>query len=231
MFWRQHSLRSLTPLVYTMAASVGVLSFSPIDLRRIGISPSDPSAFATNHQLTQDLGSLSRRHDISMTRCEASRHSSIDKDYEMMVIPERGFSYGHAIFGVLLGDKMIEKYDIYKRPADLSNADDVIVAHAKFGDKVNGHAGVVHGGILSLVFDDFLGFGFEALGVKKAVTANLNIDFRAPVYSGTEVLLKAQLENREGRKLYWRAQITSMDGEKLYAECTSLYIIPRSEVQ
>lgn len=87
---------------------------------------------------------------------------------------------------------------------------------------------MVHGGILSLILDDFLGFGFKALGVPMAVTANLNVDFRAPVFAGTEARIQAQLEHREGRKLYWKVQMMSMDDETLYAECTSLYIIPRS---
>lgn len=164
------------------------------------------------------------------TRCEAVAQSEIlegESSYEKMAIPERGFHEGHVIFGVLLGENMIESYDVFKRPEG-SNEENVIIAHVRLGNRIDGHKGVVHGGILSLIFDDVLGYGFEALGVNKAFTANLTVDFRAPVPAGTMIRVQAQLEHREGRKLFWKAQMTSMDGEILFAECSSLFIIPRS---
>jgi acyl-coenzyme A thioesterase PaaI-like protein len=141
---------------------------------------------------------------------------------------DRGvFAGKHAIFGVLMGKNMIEKYQVYKRPVESKSAN-VVVAHVKLGDNVDGHPGMVHGGILALILDDFLGFGFKALGVEMAVTANLSVDFRAPVFAGSEARIQAQLARREGRKLYWTVQMSSLDGKTLYAECTSLYIIPRT---
>lgn len=153
------------------------------------------------------------------------------KTYKRMALPERATEYaaGHAIFGLLLGEDRIESYKVFKRAAknDTEN-ENVLIALVKFGDSVDGHPGVVHGGILSLIFDDALGFGYEAIGVKHAVTANLNIDFRAPVPAGAHVRVAAQLEHREGRKLFWTAQMTSLDRSVLYAEAKSLYIIPRN---
>jgi acyl-coenzyme A thioesterase PaaI-like protein len=153
------------------------------------------------------------------------------RTYQRMALPERASEYsGHAIFGLLLGEDRIESYEVFKRP---KNADDtananVLIALVKFGDSVDGHPGVVHGGILSLIFDEALGYGYEAIGVSHAVTANLNIDFRAPVPAGAHVRVAAQLEHREGRKLFWTAQMTSLDQSVLYAEAKSLYIIPKS---
>ena len=161
------------------------------------------------------------------------------ESYHRMPLPERGHEKnGHAIFGLLLGTNMIESYDIYRRPDDdddddddnnnkTSSFDNVIIAYVKFGNKVDGHPGIVHGGILSLLFDDAMGFAYEALGVTMAVTANLNVDYRSPVPAGTNVKISAQLERREGRKLFWKAQMTSIDRTVLYAEASSLYIIPR----
>lgn len=161
----------------------------------------------------------------TMDKQNVNDETMVDR-YEKMPLPDRGKENGHAIFGLLMGDKMIESYDIYKRPDD-SDEVDVIIAFIQFGNKVDGHPGVVHGGILSLMFDDSLGFAYEALGVEMAFTANLTVDFRKPVLSGTKVRVAAQLENREGRKLYWKAQMTSMDQSTLYAEASSLYIIPK----
>jgi acyl-coenzyme A thioesterase PaaI-like protein len=159
--------------------------------------------------------------------CEESEKRSEIQSYHRMKLPERGHSDGHALFGILLGENMIESYEVYRRP-DGSADENVLVAYIKLGNRIDGHPGVVHGGILSLIFDDALGFGYEALGVKMAVTANLNVDFRAPVIAGTSVRVVAQLEHREGRKLYWKAQMTSMDKKIMYAEASSLYIVPRS---
>jgi acyl-coenzyme A thioesterase PaaI-like protein len=138
--------------------------------------------------------------------------------YERMRIPARGELSGHAIFGALLGDNLIEEYEVWKRRVE--GDENVVLSFVTFGKSLNGHSGVVHGGILSLIFDDVFGFAYHALGVPHAVTANLNVDYRAP--------LPQELEAREGRKLHWKAQLTSMDHQTLYAEATSLYVIPRS---
>lgn len=151
------------------------------------------------------------------------------RTYKRMVLPERASEYaGHAIFGLLLGEDMIESYEVFKSPKNDTENENVLIALVKFGGSVDGHPGVVHGGILSLIFDDALGFGYEAIEVSHAVTANLNIDFRAPVPAGAHVRVAAQLEHREGRKLFWTAQMTSLDQSVLYAEAKSLYIIPRN---
>jgi acyl-coenzyme A thioesterase PaaI-like protein len=163
----------------------------------------------------------------------------VGEKYEPMTLPTRGQLEGHAIFGTLFGKTMIERYQIWKRRTDLvddlpssDNAkEDVVIGLVTFGSHLNGHSSLVHGGILSLVFDDICGFAYEAVGVEHAVTANLTVNFRAPVPAGSQVRLAVQLEAREGRKLYWKAQMTSLDKETLYAEASSLYIIPRSAVQ
>ena len=209
-----------------MAASVGALSFCVSEPRK---SRPRQSSYLSRGKSTyfhfQSLGCLAPSRHV--TRCEAVRHPSIEQDYELMKIDRGVFADKHAIFGVLMGKNMIEKYQVYKRPVESKSAN-VVVAHVKLGDNVDGHPGMVHGGILALILDDFLGFGFKALGVEMAVTANLSVDFRAPVFAGSEARIQAQLARREGRKLYWTVQMSSLDGKTLYAECTSLYIIPRT---
>ncbi|KAG7354259.1 acyl-CoA thioesterase [Nitzschia inconspicua] len=164
-----------------------------------------------------------------------------DDCYEVMTMPTRGQLEGHAIFGTLHGETMIEQYQIWKRKQnsstsatssdddddDESNVVDVVIGLVTFGSHLNGHPTLVHGGILSLIFDDICGFAYEAVGVRHAVTANLNVDYRAPVPAGSQVRVAVQLERREGRKLFWKAQMKSLDQQVLYAEATSLYIIPR----
>lgn len=234
--WHQRSSRSLAPfwkIACALAVSSGVLSFPLSEPKRDSTSCTPSSSLLGSTTLaTQWAGSVNQlsRSNQHYTRCEAVPQPDVEESFEKMALPERGFYEGHAIFGVLLGENMIESYEIYKRPEG-STDENIIVAHVKLGHGIDGHPGVVHGGILSLIFDDALGFGFEALGVKMAFTANLTVDYRAPVPAGTMIRVQAQLVQREGRKLYWKAQMTSMDGQTLFAECSSLYIIPRSHVE
>mmetsp|Transcript_14702 Transcript_14702/g.16752 ORF Transcript_14702/g.16752 Transcript_14702/m.16752 type:complete len:267 (-) Transcript_14702:351-1151(-) len=95
--------------------------------------------------------------------------------------------------------------------ADKNEKENVVIANIKFGNNLNGHIGIVHGGIISLLFDDICGFAFHAVGVVHAVTANLNVNFRQPVMANSEVCLSVQLDTTktEGRKLYFNVQMTS----------------------
>ena len=181
---------------------------------------------ATSTVLNDSLSSSSSTPSSSKVPPDQEIH---DGSFEPMKIPSRGELSSHAIFGTLHGETMIERYDIWKRKKGVADeTNNVVIGHVQFGKNLDGHPTVVHGGILSLIFDDICGFAYEALGVSHAVTANLHIDYRAPVPAGTEVRVAVQLDTREGRKLFWKAQMTSMDQETLYAEASSLYIIPRS---
>ena len=162
----------------------------------------------------------------------------------------------HAIKSTLTGPTMIEAYELYRprgenaegsEAAENAPTDDklVVVARVRFGTHLNGHGGVVHGGILGLLLDDAIGCGcYEAvLSVlpeafhKTIVTANLSIDYRRPVPEATQVLIEVFLERWEGRKFYLRARMidaeeqdeTTTGGDLLYAEATSLYILLKDQ--
>mmetsp|Transcript_22996 Transcript_22996/g.54580 ORF Transcript_22996/g.54580 Transcript_22996/m.54580 type:complete len:365 (+) Transcript_22996:34-1128(+) len=198
---------------------------------------------------TVDANSAPSGSNSSVVMATATRSSTpyhLDtQNYARMKIPDRGTDNGHAIFGVLHNEGLIERYEIWKKKeneneeqeredvqqrtaASLSDDENVIVAFVSFGHRLNGHVGIVHGGILSLVVDDLCGFAFEAIGVQHAVTANLSLNYRSPVPENTTMKITIQLHKREGRKLYWTVQMTSLDGTRLYVEATSLYIVPRS---
>ena len=64
-----------------------------------------------------------------------------------------------------------------------------------------------------------------------AVTANLNIDFRAAFREGSEAVVRVYLDRMEGRKIFFSANLESKDGSIVYAEATSLFIkVDRSKV-
>lgn len=209
-------------LLCAMAMSTGAIGFM------LPSTNCEKRSLSKSVSLHTRLTQLFEGRDSHTTKCDSLNPFPDVESYQRMELPQRGAQFnGHAIFNLLLGEKMIESYEIFRRPPG-STSENVIIAYAKLGDRIDGHPGIVHGGILSLIFDDALGFGYNALNVPMAVTANLNVDYRAPVPAGTSVRVAAQLESREGRKLFWKAQMTSLDQETLYAEATSLYIIPRA---
>ena len=228
-----------------------------------------PSSSAANYKRRQGHAFIGRiaSASVPMTRrgsvalCESSKSvpSSSAKGvlfdpshdyYERVHPPDRSQTESHAIFGPLLGEGRIERYNFYRRiHADKAslrsnhNTDEsaepveVAVGDVQLGNKVNGHRGIVHGGIISLIFDDAMGWGYEALLLSdpalddgtKIVTANLNIDYRAPLTEGSRAVVRVYYARSEGRKLYFRARLESHDGAILYAEATSLFVKLRKE--
>ena len=162
-----------------------------------------------------------------------------DDSFERVEVQDRYNSPKHAIHGALAGEKMIGAYDVYRpknRAAPRADGTEenllVLTARVDFGTHVNGHGGVVHGGIQGMMFDDIMGWGCDELlpAGKIPVTANLNVNYRAAVKEGSKVRLEAYLEKWEGRKLFWKARMLAAENgdngeEVLYAEATSLYIV------
>ena len=142
--------------------------------------------------------------------------------YERVQLPDRSQTESHAIFGPLLGQGRIERYNFYRRvtvdkaklqpnhnSAEGAEPIEVAVGDVQLGNKVNGHEGIVHGGIISLIFDDAMGWGYEALLMSdpeldadptKIVTANLNIDYRAPLMEDSRAVVRVYYVRSEGRK-------------------------------
>jgi hypothetical protein len=87
--------------------------------------------------------------------------------FEIMVPPSRSDAVSHAIFGQLMGPNLIERYNVYCRkdgrhsPSEDSNV--VVIGDVHLGMHLDGHRGIVHGGILSLIIDDIMGFAYETV--------------------------------------------------------------------
>jgi acyl-coenzyme A thioesterase PaaI-like protein len=133
--------------------------------------------------------------------------------YQKIELPSRAIEVSHIIFGQLLKDGCIERYAVYKRINKIGEeSPELIVSDIHLGNNLDGHEGVVHGGILAMLFDDSMGMAFGVMGINMAYTANLNVDYRVPVLANSRVLIRVRLSKQEGRKLYFSAQMTSLDG-------------------
>lgn len=84
---------------------------------------------------------------------------------------------------------------------------DEMVAEHVFEDRHSGAPGIAHGGAVATVVDDVLGF---LLYVVRApgVTRTLEVEYLLPVRVGVPYLIRARLEQRDGRKLWLSCQGT-----------------------
>lgn len=101
-----------------------------------------------------------------------------------------------------------------------------IVSLLYLGSKMNGHADVVHGGIIAAILDDTMGSvarHFRTPNVS-AFTAYMTVQFKRPLPTPRAVMCRSWLERRSsGRKMYLRARIEDGEG-RLYAESECLYV-------
>jgi acyl-coenzyme A thioesterase PaaI-like protein len=169
--------------------------------------------------------------------------------YEKMAEPPENFAESHAIFGALRKPGYVERYTAYRRVHVASTKDiedivtgpsstvnqEVCVADIRIGKDLNGHEGIVHGGIISLMIDDTFGWGYQAMGLAQGksygdndfpmvVTANLSVNYRAPLPAESNVVIRVRHESTDGRKIYMSARLESNDGSILYSEATALFI-------
>lgn len=130
----------------------------------------------------------------------------------------KNFTKDHAIHDTLRGDGKVEIYEIYKKK-DANEIKCII----QFGEALNGHKGIVHGGVSSLVIDNTFGWLFMSCNLPSAFTANLNINYKSPVYANTIVVLTANLIKVDGRKLFMEAIMEDCEGKQL-VNATTLFI-------
>jgi acyl-coenzyme A thioesterase PaaI-like protein len=100
------------------------------------------------------------------------------------------------------------------------------------GSDICGHPGIVHGGLLATILDEGLArCCFPALPKKRALTANLNVNYRKPAPADNYFVLKANTVKVQGRKAWVEGRIESLtvNGEAptVYTEASALFIEPK----
>ena len=100
------------------------------------------------------------------------------------------------------------------------------------GQDICGFPGVIHGGLLATILDEGMARTcFPALPNKVGMTANLTLNYRAPLPADTYVCLRATTTKVEGRKAWVEGRIESLvsEGEvpTVYVEASALFIEPR----
>ena len=149
----------------------------------------------------------------------------------------------HAIFETLFGSGLIERFDVYRvdvdEPSPYRSGTQILSINIKLGNRLNGHPKIIHGGIISLLFDEAMGwargvyshFSTKSREDKMYVTANLNIDYRSPLRENCEVIMRVFFEqsDSDSAKVKLRGIIESRDGS-IFAESTGLFVHARSKL-
>lgn len=97
------------------------------------------------------------------------------------------------------------------------------------GSGLEGWPTIVHGGALGTVIDENLGrAAIRSFPARTGVTASLNINYRAPVYSDCFYALHAALDQERStdRKAYATCEVRDMAG-RLCVEATGLFVVPK----
>jgi 3'-phosphoadenosine 5'-phosphosulfate synthase len=108
-----------------------------------------------------------------------------------------------------------------------------MVSISYLGSDLCGHPGIIHGGMLATMLDEGLArCCFGALPNKIGMTANLNINYRAPAPASSFVVFRAETTKVEGRKAWVKGHIETLVGEGetpvVLVEATALFIEPKS---
>lgn len=105
------------------------------------------------------------------------------------------------------------------------------LALVRIGGRMCGHRGIVHGGATAAICDELFGWTAHHCGPDQPTqiyTANLNVNYKAPLVAGTTFLVSTTLKRVEGRKLFLETRVESLDGETVFATATALFIIARA---
>ncbi|KAK7511332.1 HotDog domain-containing protein [Phyllosticta paracitricarpa] len=131
---------------------------------------------------------------------------------------------------LLRGDNMLEVPALVFGARDGSR----MVSIHYVGKALCGHPGIVHGGLLSTLLDEGLArCCFPALPNRIAVTASLNVTFKAPCYADQFIVLRAETTKVDGRKAWVKGRLETLVDESkgetplVLDEAEALFIEPK----
>jgi acyl-coenzyme A thioesterase PaaI-like protein len=124
-----------------------------------------------------------------------------------------------------------------------------LIFFCTLGKKVCGHPGIIHGGLISGLFDDIFGelFYSNADGKYLGFTAYLKIDYRNKMPAGKTIAFVAKITRQEGRKVFVNGEARdASEGHQglsdqqvfsryvgsestLFAQGEALFIIPKED--
>jgi acyl-coenzyme A thioesterase PaaI-like protein len=89
-----------------------------------------------------------------------------------------------------------------------------------------GWAGIIHGGIITTILDEAMGYAAYYEGIK-CVTSSIQTRFKRPLSINEPIIVTASLTKNARRYVETEAKMTLMDGT-LVAECTAMQYVGSS---
>ena len=132
-------------------------------------------------------------------------------------VQTHGESYMSLMGRTLFTDDTIRAIKFLHKPGDkIKGTTGELLALVSLGGEMCSHAGVLHGGLCTTIFDEVAG----GLAVRESednlMAANFNVNLRKPVQAPGLILVKAWIERPpEGRKT-WVKGIIEQDGVKCF---------------
>ena len=88
-----------------------------------------------------------------------------------------------------------------------------------------GHPHIVHGGAIASLLDDAFGSLFFACRIGNGFTANLNVDYRAPMPAGCDIRIETWVDRVEGRKVFLVGRVVDVNSATVYTEGRALFVM------
>jgi acyl-coenzyme A thioesterase PaaI-like protein len=92
---------------------------------------------------------------------------------------------------------------------------------AQFSPFHHGGGGGVHGGVIALLFDDFIGRLANYQQITR--TAYIHVNYRAVCPIGRNLVIRAHVVRREGRKMFLSGALA--DNDSVIADCEGLWVV------
>jgi thioesterase superfamily protein 4 len=141
--------------------------------------------------------------------------------------PDRADVQTHFLYSKL-AEGEIEHFRILAADGSAPHS---LSALVRFGDRVTGVPGFVHGGLTASICDELFGCVTRLRPAESGggtfFTARLEVDYRAPVPSGTTALVHVQAAPMDGRKLWMSARMQDASSGELLVEAKSLFVLAR----
>lgn len=97
-----------------------------------------------------------------------------------------------------------------------------VTAEFSAGKKLQGYKDIVHGGIIATLLDEASVKALHSKGIK-AVTAEITLRFKNPLFINENAIINADIGHERGRLYEIKAEIRKMDGELIAQSNAKLF--------
>lgn len=155
----------------------------------------------------------------------ATLNAELESNYEQPK-PFIASSPHQAVKAIYMDTPAGGQYNPLSCPGTSQYENGKLTRRINFPHSYHGPRDMVHGGILSMVYDDMFGLT-TALNNLQARTVKLEVQYQAPTLIQTDLLFTAEVDNVDGRKVTMKGECWC--GDKLLTLASALFITVQSK--